>query len=297
MEGRTEVKMLKTFNLLALIILTFSLNTLFIYGQGKVVHPIKPKDFDGLGMTNDFKVLAEGSQSNVDKPFVFVARDEKSYAQLQKLVEGLPSYSTIDFKKNAVVAGFAGERPTGGWTVEIRKVGKKVLIDLQSPRKDMMVTQVITTTYKVSLIPVNENESLSLNFTESYAKDKKTFQLKKGDFEYTGGIAGIRKKIQATGTVQMLTFGDYVTMFFDLKGKGKDQKLKLSEISSGTLNEGSIDISRLDSGTFVQFPRPPFFVQGTLKNKNLSLKFESQEETKYADGFTGKGSLDAIQVK
>lgn len=289
--------MLKTFNLLALIILTFIIGNLTVSGQGKVVHPIKPKDFDGLGITNDFKVLAEGSQSKVDSPFVFVARDEKSYAQLQKLVEGLPATSTIDFKKNAVVAGFAGEKPTGGWTVEIRKVGKKVLIDQQSPRKDMMVTQVITTPFKVSLIPVDENESLSIDFTTSYAKNKKTFQVKKGDFEYTGGIAGIRKKFQATGNIQMFTFGDYVTMLFDLKGKGTEKKLKLSEISSGTLKAGLIDISRLDSGTFVQFPRPPFAVKGTLKNKNLSLKFESQEETNYADGFAGKGSLEATLVK
>lgn len=287
--------MLKTFNLLALIVLTFIVGNLSIFGQGKVVHPTKPKDFDGLGITNDFKVLAEGSQSKVDSPFVFVARDEKTYLQLQNLVEGLPASSTIDFKKNAVVAGFAGEKPTGGWTVEIRKVGKKVLIDQQSPRKDMMVTQVITTPFKVSLIPVDENESLSLEFTASYAKNKKTFQLKKGNFEYTGGIAGIRKKFQATGTIQMLTFGDYVTMLFDLKGKG--QKLNLSEISSGTLKDGSIDISRLDSGSFVQFPRPPFSVKGTLKNKILSLKFESQQETNFADGFVGKGSLEAIQIK
>lgn len=289
--------MIKTFKLFALIILIFSISSLVLFGQKKVVHPIKPKDFDGLGITNDFKVLAEGSQSKVDTPFIFIARDEKTYAQLQNLVEELPSVSTIDFKKNAVVAGFAGEKPTGGWSVEIRKAGKRVLVDLKSPGKDMMVTQVITTPFKVSLIPIEERVSLPLDFTASFAKNLKTFQVAKGDFEYSGGFAGIRKNFKSNGTIKMMNFGDYATILFDLKGKGAEQKLQLSETASGVLKDGNIELMRLDAGTFVQFPRPPFAVKGTLKGKKLSLNFESLPDTTVDDGFQGKGSLEAIMIK
>lgn len=286
--------MIKTFKLFALIIFIFS--SLAVFSQEKVVYPIKPKDFDGLGITNDFKVLAEGSQSKVESPFVFIARDEKTYAQLQNLVEGLPAASTIDFKKNAVVAGFAGERSTGGWSVEIRKAGKRVLIDLKSPPKGSMTTQVITYPFKVSLIPLDEGEALPLDFTTSYAKNSKTFQVTKGDFEYSGGFAGIRKKFKVNGTIQILTFGDFTTVLFNLKGTGKEAKRKLSETVSGTLKNGNIELARLDAGSFVENPHPPFGVKGMLKGKNLSLNFDSLPTT-FADGFEGKGSLEAILVK
>ena len=280
--------MIKTFKLFALIIFIFS--SLAAFGQEKVVHPIKPKDFNGLGLTNDFKVLAEGSHSKVETPFVFVARDAKSYTQLQNLVEGLPV--TVDFKKNAVVAGFAGERSTGGWSVEIRKVGKRVLIDLKSPPKGSMTTQVITYPFKVSLIPLDENEALPLDWTTSYAKNSKTFQVTKGDFEYSGGFAGRRKQFKANGTIQMLTFGEYTTVLFKLKGTGTESKRQLSEIASGTLKNGNIELARLDTGSFVENPHPPFGVKGTLKGKNISLNFDSLPTT-FADGFEGKGSLEA----
>lgn len=247
-------------------------------------------------LSNAQTTLKEGSYGKVEEPFIFVARDEKTYLQLQNLVEELPSVSTVDFKKNAVVAGFAGEKPTGGWSVEIRKAGKRFLVDLKSPRKDAMTTQVITTPFKVSLIPLDENEALPLDWTTSYAKNSKTFQVTKGDFEYSGGIAGIRKKFKANGTIQMLTFGEYTTILFNLKGKGAEQKHKLSEIASGTLKDGNIELMRLDAGTFVQFPRPPLTVKGSLKGKNLSLNFEPLP-TNVADGFEGKGSLEAVQIK
>ncbi len=287
---------MKTFKLFALFILIISFGALVAFGQKKVVHPIKPKDFDGLGFTQDFKVLAEGFNSKVDAPFVFVARDAKTYARLQNLVEGLPSASTIDFKQSAVVAGFAGTKSTGGWTLEIRKSGERIGVFIQAPRQDMMVTQALTTPFKVSLVPIEEDKAVSLNLAPDFIKKMRVFRLNQGDFEFSGGFAFKRKQFKAAGTIRLITFGDEATFWFDLKGQGAEQKRRLSEMASGTLKNGKIELARLDAGSFSDRPRPPFEVEGTLKSKVLSLSFEPLP-TNVADGYAGKGSLAAIRMK
>jgi hypothetical protein len=241
-------------------------------------------------------VLSAGSQSQVDQPFVFIARDAKTYAQLQNLVEGLPAVSTVDFRRNAVVAGFAGTRPTGGWTVEIKKSGNRFGVVIQPPAKGSMVIQVITTPFKVSLVPVDEEAGLLLTLAPAIINQMQVFRVNKGDFEFTGGIAGICRKFKADGTIRLLTFGEYSTIWFDLKGKGTEKKRKLSDIASGTLKIGKFELPRLDAGSFVELPRPPFEVIGTLKSKVLSLNFNSLP-TNLADGFEGKGKLEAIRLK
>lgn len=288
--------MIKNFGFLGFIVLLFSFGAGVAFGQKKIVHPIKPKDFDGLGITQDFKILAEGFDSRVDANFVFVARDEITYARLQNLVEGLPSPATIDFKGNAVVAGFAGTRPTGGWTIEIRKSGERIGVFIQAPRKDMMVTQVITRPFKVSLIPLDEDEALPLDPAPDFISKMRVFKLYKGDFEFSGGFAFKRKQFKATGTIRLITFGGDATFWFDLKGRGPEQKRRLFEMASGTLKNGKIELARLDPGSFSERPRPPFEVEGTLKSKGLSLSFEPLA-TNVADGFAGKGSLTAIRMR
>jgi hypothetical protein len=122
------------------------------------------------------------------------------------------------------------------------------------------------------------------------------FRVKKGDFEFTGGIAGIRRKFKADGTIRLLTLGEYSTVWFDLKGTGAEKKRKLSEIASGTLKNGKFELPRLEAGSFVELPRPPFSVTGTLKSKVLSLNFDSLP-TNFADGFEGKGKLEAVRAR
>lgn len=294
-KGERGSKM-KNFKIFVLIILVISFNALVIFGQKKIVHPIKPKDFDGLGLSKDIKTLVKGAHSKVETPFVFVARDEKTYAQLQNLVEGLPDVSTIDFSTNAVIAGFAGEKSTGGWTVEIKKTAKGYGLIVQVPGKGMMVTQEITNPFNVAQVPIDSNKSLALDLPINFNSKIQNFRVNKGDFEYTGGIAGRRKQFKADGTIRLLTSGDYVSVWFDLKGKGADQTRKLSAIASGTFKNGNLEIERLDAGNFVEMPHPPFLVKGMLKDKTLSLNFEPLP-TNVADGYEGRGSLEAVRIK
>ncbi|MBX7171765.1 MAG: protease complex subunit PrcB family protein [Pyrinomonadaceae bacterium] len=285
--------MKNTFKIFAFILLIFS--SLTVFGQKKVVSPIKPKDFDGLGFSKDIKTLVKGAHSKVDKPFVFVVRDAKTYAELQKLVEGLPEVSTIDFTKSAVIAGFAGEKPTGGFTVEVKKTTNGYGIAIVAPGKGMMVTQEITTPFNVAVVPLVPLKDLSVDFAAANNK-LQNFQVNKADFEFTGGIAGRRTQFKAGGTIKILTFGDYVSVWFDLKGKGTAQKRRLLTTASGVLKNGNLTIEIVEPGSFVEMPRPPFLAQGTLNEKSLSLNFEPTP-TNVADGYEGRGSLEAVQVK
>lgn len=244
----------------------------------------------------DFKVLGQGSQSNVEKPFIFVARDAQTYAQLQKIVEGLPSANTINFEANAVVAAFAGTKSTGGYAVQITKTSQTNMIDLLSPPKGSMNIQIITQPYKIVLIPISKDAALSLDSGANWANAMENFRVTSGNFESVGGIAGKRNSFAANGGVSMWTYGEYVTIFLNLRGMGNQKDRRLMEHASGAVKNGKLEFSRLDAGNFIANPRPPFGVSGTISGKNLFLNFSSQKAG-VADGFTGSGKIGAVSVK
>ncbi len=79
----------------------------------------------------------------------------------QRLQEGvIPSVPApeIDFSQRMVLAVFAGEKPTGGFTMAIKRVvkergGLKVYVEEGSPPPGAMVTQVLTYPYHIVSIP------------------------------------------------------------------------------------------------------------------------------------------------
>ncbi len=272
---------MKTFKLLFLLVLSsvLAVNSVVAQRAGK-----------------DFKVVGQGTQSNVEKPFIFVARDAQIYGQLQNIVEGLPAASTIDFDANAVVAGFAGMKPTGGYTVQITKTSQTNMIDLRSPPKGAMTTQMITQPYKVVLIPVDKDKALPLDSGAAWANAMENYRVTSGNFEYAGGIAGRRTNFTANGGVSIWTYGDYVTIFLNLRGMRTQKNRRLMEYASGMLKNGKLEFARLDAGNFIANPRPPFSVSGTISGKNLFLNFKSQK-TRFADGFTGSGKIGAVRSR
>lgn len=154
----------------------------------------------------DFKVLSVGNQSNVEKPFIFVARDAQTYRQLRNLVQDLPAANTIDFDSNAVIAAFAGTKPTGGYGVQIKKISQTNMIDLISPPKGSMNIQIITQPYKVVLIPVKKDKSLPLDSGANWANAMENFRVTSGNFEFSGGIAGRKTSFRANGGVSLWTW-------------------------------------------------------------------------------------------
>ncbi len=245
--------------------------------------------------SSDFKILLEGAYSKVETPFVFVARDAETYALIRGMVnEGLPASSTVDFSRAAVVAAFAGEKNTGGWSVAVRQSANKTIVDIRAPGKGAMVTQVITTPFQVAVVPLAADVALDLEMPAAWTDKWKMYRVSKGDFEYSGGIRGITKKFKAQGTIGVLSYKDYITYNFNLESKGSSKALKLSETVSGIINAGNVEIARLDAGTFAEIPRSALKVSGTIipASDKLLLVFEPLPAT-IADGFSVTGKLEA----
>ena len=64
----------------------------------------------------------------------------------------------VDFGVHSVIAICAGDRPTGGWTLEARSVkefegGLRVQAELCAPAADALMPQVVTQPYQILLVP------------------------------------------------------------------------------------------------------------------------------------------------
>lgn len=244
----------------------------------------------------DYKIIAHGDFAKIDEPFLFVARDAKTFALLQSFVENLPDAATVDFTKQAVVAAFAGSKPTAGWEVLVRKLSGRVLVDLSEPRKDRMYAQVLTAPFKIAVVPVEAEMPLALEATATWTNKTAAYRVQKGTFTYSGGFAPRQRLFGVEGSIGVLTHGDLVTMTFDLTAKG-DKAMKLTETASGTIKEGKIELARLDAGTFSEGPKPPVNVTGTTANADkLALRFEPNPANA-ADGFQARGTVEAVRVK
>lgn len=241
------------------------------------------------------KTLAQGSYGEITEPFLYVARDAESYAGLKNLLTDLPA-SDIDFSKQAVVAAFAGTKNTGGYSVEIRKIGEKVLIFVNEPPKDALVTEALTMPYKVAAVPVEAENSLHLDVTENWKKAAQTFSVSSGTFESSGGITGRRKSFAVEGTIDAFYFRDLVTLDFNLAGQDAGESLKLTETASGILSGGKIVLPRVDAGSFSEGPKPPVKVSGIVSNGRLVLNFEPLPSN-VPDGFQVGGKLEAVRDK
>jgi len=242
------------------------------------------------------KTISEGAYSKVETPFVFVANSAETYAQLQDMVENFPSVSDIDFEKTAAVAAFAGTKSTGGFSVNIKNVFNKIVLEVVAPPKGAMLTQALTTPYKVVLVPIMQEKNLLLEVSADWKNTIQTYRITKGEFESSGGFAGRLEKFDAEGTIGILSFGKYATMIFNLSGNGTQKKRKLSETASGIFTEGKIELTQLDAGSFSEGPKPPLKVIGTFTKDKLSLTFEPLP-TRVRDGFEVRGKIEAVIIK
>jgi hypothetical protein len=245
--------------------------------------------------SGEIKIIAEGYNSEIEQPFLFVVRSAETYRQLQMLIRELPA-AGFNFENQAVVAAFAGTRNTGGYSVEIKNSGEKVMVAVNNPPADAMLTQALTSPYKIAVVPIEAENALNFNVSDNWKKAAQTYKLSFGDFESSGGIAGRMKKFSAEGTIEVWQFGDLATLKFNLTRTNADKNMRLTETASGTIKNGAVDLARLGAGSFSEGPKPPLKVSGTISGDKLSLNFEPLP-TNIRDGFVLRGKLDAILKK
>lgn len=240
------------------------------------------------------ETLAEGSQSKLTEPFIYIVRTQGDFENLKNLIDGFSTDKKIDFKKQAVIAAFAGTKSTGGYSVSITETEGQPNVAIKNPPEDAIVTQALTSPYKVSVIPIDEENSLKVIASEEFQYQMKTYKVTASEFEFSGGFLGMHKKFQAEGIIKVMKSGNYITFAFNLWGKGKESNRKLFEMASGNLREDSANISRVEGGNFINKPHPPWNVSVKFSENKLLMEFRpGKRDYVVSDGYEGRGSLMA----
>jgi hypothetical protein len=247
------------------------------------------------------KTLAEGAFADAAEPFVAVIREASTYSELKKIVSGLPDLDDDAFNKGAVVAAFLGQRSTGGYSVDVRMAPDgRVRISQAGPPKGTMVTQVLTSPFKVVLVPTNGPEAKLNLDSEAVGKNYgKEMKVEKGQFTMTGGFAGRTEEFGLDGNLRVMKMGGLISVAFNLKGVNSKKARTLQTIATGTIDpSGKLQIPRFDAGTLIEPPQPFLTASGTLASdfSTLDLTMKSVLSRIIADGFVGNGSLTAGAV-
>jgi hypothetical protein len=263
--------------------------------------PSKPKPTKVTPtLKDDYKVIAEGNNIDVETPFIFVARDAETYSALQKLVPNLPQQDKSFFNSNTVVAVFLGTKPTAGYGVQITK-GATIEVKAIEPPKGAITADVITSPYKVVAVPIINDETtlqnIELKTDAVWGGAWQSYVVTNGEMVQTGGFAPTEKHIPIQGTLGILRHGDFVTMRLNLNSSLKDFSGRMNDLASGVVDkDGNVKFTYLDPCTLIEPPRPMLVTTGKFERNNLRLNFESGP-TIVSDGFDTKGKLEATKVK
>jgi hypothetical protein len=112
-----------------------------------------------------FRILAEGTDAEVEERKNFAAYDEDGLARLWAMAYGedAPPVPSIDFASEYVIGVFAGEKATGGHAIRVASVTdenslRNVGIAIERPAQGCMTTQALTRPFQVIAVPFSERE-------------------------------------------------------------------------------------------------------------------------------------------
>jgi hypothetical protein len=99
-----------------------------------------------------FETIAAGSTGGVTAEQYVVIRSREEFVPLWRELHRnrlpAPEAPRIEFGNQVVVGAFLGERPSGGYGVEITRVcEERIVLERRSPPDDAMVTQALTAPY------------------------------------------------------------------------------------------------------------------------------------------------------
>jgi hypothetical protein len=253
-----------------------------------VIEKAQPKE-------GELKVLAEGLQSAIKNPFVALVRDADTYAALTKLDGKLPKLDDEFFKTKVVVAAFLGERNTGGYSVEISRDAAEINVREKKPGKDMMVTQMVTSPFKIVALEGMSNAPVWLALDDALESRMSLFHITNAKFTMSGGIAGTREEFNLGGAIGVLRAGNLATFQFRLIAPATTKRRALIEHATGVVaNDNSIKVSRMSADSFIDPPNTGLQADGLFSDggKKLLLNLLSRPSM-IADGYSGVGSIEA----
>jgi hypothetical protein len=104
-----------------------------------------------------FTKIIRGSNSTVTTRVNYVITSVDELQKLWEMVDATDELPAVDFKKEVVLAVFAGEQPTTGYAISVSKVedrdARTVSITLMKPDGDCMTGQSITAPYEIVAVP------------------------------------------------------------------------------------------------------------------------------------------------
>lgn len=243
-----------------------------------------------------FQVMASGSYSSQEKPFLAVARDVTVYQTLRAaLAPNLPAQSENYFRSHAVVFAYLGQRRSGGYSVAVVPRAQRLIVLERGPAKGSIVTEALTTPFVVVEVEREHDQELPLAFDTAWQNALTTYRVTQGNFQTTGGFAGIREKFTVTGRLRTLTQGDLVTFVADLQGVRGKQRYQLQSITTALVPRADkVTVPYWHAGGFVQPPENVLGATGKFdrSRKQLTLEFKSLPNN-IADDFEGTGRLTA----
>jgi hypothetical protein len=257
----------------------------------------QPEKQTGSGdVSNDLKTLAAGQHSPVSNAFIAVARDAETYGALRKLISNLPEQEQNFFNTHLVVAAFLGERRTGGYSVRFTRTTDGTLrVDEAKPPKGSITAQVITYPFAVVAMPFRNPDSLMLETASAWQSVARRYDVKSGEFTMSGGIMGRSERFGLRGSIAVLREANLATFILELQGNDRRKPRVLREVASGVVqSDGRVVLANISAGTLVEMPADLLraTVMLTENESKFSLSFESIPG-RIADGFNGRGSLDA----
>jgi hypothetical protein len=246
--------------------------------------------------SGDIKILTQGAHISVSEPFIAVARDAETYAELRGLDDKLPALSADAFDRSAVVAAFLGQRRTGGYGVEItRAADGTVRVAEKRPPEGAMTTQALTTPYKIVSIPVENETPLKLDVDKAWREGARPYKVTSGEFTMSGGFAGRSENFRLEGNLMIMRHAGLATLVFDLKSAGGAKARELREAATGVVRGGEeVRLARFNAGSLVEPPANLLGAKGQFSNNEseLTLAFESLPSN-INDGYQGAGRLSA----
>jgi len=200
-----------------------------------------------------------------------------------------------------VIAAFLGQRNTGGYNVEIkRQPTGLLLIGDKIPGKGEMVPQMITSPFKVVSVSVSGTPPLQrVGFSPAFVSSMRVYRVTRGEFEMTGGIAGVQEKFPLQNSVQVMREAGLGTVWFTMPRLGTAKNRSFHEVTTGVVQtSGQLVINRMSADLLVNQPNPGLKAIGAFTDgeSKLTLSFDSLP-TMIADGYSGRGSIEAEVLK
>ncbi|MDE2021827.1 MAG: protease complex subunit PrcB family protein [Patescibacteria group bacterium] len=107
--------------------------------------------------TVPFTELAHGAHSSISVRANYLITSAGQLSELWKMIDAGGQTPDVDFATQSVIALFAGQKPTAGYTIAVSKVEdaatRDVTITLTSPGGSCLLAQSLTAPYQVVELP------------------------------------------------------------------------------------------------------------------------------------------------